>query len=105
MGDVVYLRQASPPPMATPMPSAWAFQHLDLFFDLGNWRVSAKGNRYCRIGRYCVTTFPRPGGFAWCIAAGGKDRPLWSPETLGSERLARIAAWDALVEVVRAEER
>ena len=72
--------------MATPLLPAWALANLDTFFDLANWRVSAKGNPYIRIGRYCCTTFPRPGGFAWCIAAGGKDKPLWSPETLGSER-------------------
>ena len=92
--------------MATPLPSAWAFQHLDMFFDLDNWRVSAQGNRYIRVDQFCITVFARPRSqWAWCIAGQAKHKPLWSTEGFGSERDARIDAWDALVSLAEAEGR
>ena len=89
-----------PPPMATPLPAQrWA----DLFFDRGEWRLSKKGNRYVRLDECCVTLFARPTGFAWCIAAQARSRPLWSTETFMSEREARVDVWDVLVRLAEAE--
>jgi hypothetical protein len=92
-----------PPSMTTPMAPAWAARHLDVFFDLDRWQVSARGNRYLRISGFCITTFPGRGGWKWCIASDAKHKPHWSERTLDTERLARADAWEWLVEVVRAE--
>jgi hypothetical protein len=93
--------------MATPMPAeppSWAAVHLETFFDLDRWQVSRKGNPFIRVDGYCCTLFPaRGGGWKWCVATDAAHRPLWSPQILGSERLARADAWEWLVELVRAE--
>ena len=94
-----------PPPMATPMPPAWAMLHLDTFFDLDRWQVSQRGNRYLRLDGYCITTFPARVGWKWCIAGDAKHRPLWSAGTLDTERLARADAWEWLVKLAEAEGR
>ena len=91
-----------PPPMATPMPPAWAVRHLDAFFD-DHWPVSHRGNRFLRLDGYCITVFPARTGWKWCIATDAKHKPLWSDGTFTSEREARADAWEWLVEVVRAE--
>ena len=95
------------PPMATPMPpsptASWAVHHLDEFFDLDHWSVSHRGNRYLRLGEFCITVFPARVGWKWCIASSADHEPLWSKESHASERLARADAWEWLVEVVRAE--
>ncbi len=108
MGEVITFRKplATPPPsMATPLPPEWAMRHLDSFFDLDRWQVSQRGNRYLRLDGYCITTFPARVGWKWCIATDARHKPLWSPETLDSERAARADAWEWLAKLAEAEGR
>lgn len=78
-----------------PVP-AWKQALKDRFFDLGAWRLSAKGNPYIRIDEHCVTLFRRRGGWGWCIAADARHEPLWSEAIWEDEHDARIMAWKAL---------
>jgi hypothetical protein len=44
------------PSVATPVPgndASWPERHLDMFFDVDGWLISARGNRYLRLDRYC----------------------------------------------------
>jgi hypothetical protein len=84
MGDVLsFSLRSRPAGDSAPSLPAWAQALVDVWADPNRWRVSRKGNPYCRISvggaELCVTLFPRGGfGWRWCIASDAAHRPLWS---------------------------
>ena len=84
MGEVVYL----------PASRQAAEQRRGAFFDLGQWRVSRRGNAYTRIGEFCVTVYPAWNGFKFAIAATARDRPTFP----GRSETGRVAGATRMVD-------
>jgi hypothetical protein len=89
---------------AVGMPT-WALELWGGYFDHSNWRMIRKGNPFVRVGRHPVTLFRHAGGWRWSIGRSAREGPLFSEQTFDGEREARLAAFDALKDMVLAEHR